>query len=264
METMTHRFGSMLRILFLALTLVVAPLLTGGTAWAAEAKPGETVLVAGATGRTGRLVVQDLAAHGYRVRALVRDFKKAQELLGDKVEYAEGDVRDRKSIDAALKGVDAIVSTIGAAMKDPANSPEFVDYGGTKNLAEAAAAAKVRQIVIESSAGATQKDNPLNRMFNNVLVWKFQGEEAVRRSGVPYTIVRPGGLLDKPGGEKVLTFQQGDKASGAVSRADVATVLRMALEIPAARNRTFELFATSADVPNDWAKLFSALQPDAR
>jgi uncharacterized protein YbjT (DUF2867 family) len=225
-------------------------------------KAGGWVLVAGATGKTGRLVVQDLAAHGYRVRALVRDVPRAREILGDGVNYATGDVRDRKSVDAAMKGMKAVVSAIGATRNDPANVPEFVDYGGVKNLADAAAAAKVRQIVLISSSGATQKDNVLNRLFNNVLIWKFRGEEAVRASGVPYTIIRPGGFTDLPAGQKTLVFQQGDKSNGSVSRADVAAACRAALENPAARNRTFELVSGEGVEPANWAQLFGSLQPD--
>lgn len=236
--------------------------LQGCAATTGSGGAGDIVLVAGATGHTGRLIVQDLAANGFHVRALVRDINKAKDVLGDKVDFAEGDVRDRTSIDAALKGARYVVSAIGATRNDPANAPEFVDYGGTKNLAEAGAAAKIRQIVIVSSSGVTQKDNLLNRLFNNVLIWKFKGEEAIRGSGVAYTIIRPGGLTNDAPGEKSIVFAQGDKASGTVSRADVAMACRKALQIPAARNRTFEIFSNATAPATDWQHLFGSLQPD--
>jgi len=80
-----------------------------------EQQPGELVLVAGATGGTGSEVVKELLASGYRVRAFVRDADKARASLGDHVEYVVGDVRERATIDAALDGVSALISTIGAA-----------------------------------------------------------------------------------------------------------------------------------------------------
>ena len=222
----------------------------------------DLVLVAGATGRTGQLVVRELAAAGYRVRALVRDADRARPVLGDRVDYAAGDVRQRATIDAALKGVRYVISTVGATRKDPANTPEFVDFEGVRNLAEAAAEAKVERLVLVSSAGVTRKDHPLNKMFDNVLMWKGKGEVAVRASGVAYTIVRPGGLNDQPAAETRVRLEQGDRGTGFVSRADVARVCVAALHSTAARNRTFEVYgAPTAAVP-DWDALFRQLVAD--
>ena len=242
-------------------TLVMTTVLLSAGGHAASTT-GDLVLVAGATGRTGQQVVRELGAAGYRVRALVRDPAAAHGVLGDKVEYATGDVRQRPTLDAALKGVRYAISAIGATRGDAANSPQFVDYEGVRNLAEAAAAAKLEQLVIVSSAGVTHKDHVLNRMFDNVLIWKGKGEDAVRASGVPYTIVRPGGLSDKPGGEHGVRVEQGDSGTGFVPRADVARVCVAALKSPAARNRTFELYGTQLPADSDWDAVFGKLAPD--
>jgi len=231
-------------------------------AGSSQAGAADLVLVAGATGGTGQQVVRELNAAGYRVRALVRDPAAARNLLADTVEYATGDVRDRPSIDAALKGVRFAISALGATRKDPANGPEFVDYQGVRNLADAAAAARLDQLVVISSAGVTQKDHMLNRMFDNVLVWKGKGEAAVRASGVPYTIVRPGGLTNKPGGETGVRLEQGDKGTGFIPRADVARVCVAALRSPAARNRTFELYSAQSGPDTDWDAVFGRLSAD--
>ncbi len=184
-------------------------------------------------------------------------------MLGPEIEYAVGDVKDRATIDAAMQDVDAVISVIGAVRGDPANTPEAVDYGGTKNLAEGAAAAGLQQIVIVSSAGATQEDHVLNKMFQNVLRWKFQGEEAVRASGVPYTIIRPGGLLNEPPGGKELVFKQGDdKNFGSMPRADVARLCVAALGIPAARGKTFEVNTGKGPYVDNLADQFASLQAD--
>lgn len=233
-------------------------LLAGG----GQAAASDLVLVAGATGGTGQHIVPQLNAAGYRVRALVRDAAAARSVLGDNVEYATGDVRDRGSIDAAMKGVRYAISAIGATPRDPANAPELVDFQGVRNLAEAAAAAKVDQLVIVSSAGVTREDHPLNRMFDNVLVWKGKGEDAVRASGVPYTIVRPGGLTDKPGGQAGVRLEQGDRGTGFIPRADVARVCVAALKSPAARNRTFEVFSAQSAPDIDWDAAFGKLAAD--
>jgi len=222
----------------------------------------ELILVAGATGRTGTEIVGELLARGYRVRAFVRDIEAAQEKLGDGIEYAEGDVREPTSIEVALDGVDALISAIGAGRGDPSNGPEFVDYGGVKNLADAAAAAGLRQMVLVSSAGVTQENHILNKMFDNVLTWKFKGEEALRASGVAYTIVRPGGLTNAPGGEVEVVFLQGDKESGAIPRADVARVCVAALASDDALNKTFEVNSGEDPPSVEFADAFAILVGD--
>lgn len=227
-----------------------------------DAEHAELVLVAGATGRTGSEVVNELTLAGYRVRAFVRDIDKAKEKLGDEIEYAQGDVREPGTIEAALEGVDALISAIGAGRGDPSNGPEFVDYGGVKNLADASAAAGLRQMVLVSSMGVTQEDHILNKMFNNVLSWKFKGEEALRASGVAYTIVRPGGLTNAPGGEFEVIFQQGDKESGAIPRADVARVCVAALDSEGALNKTFEVNAGENPPSAGFEASFAALAKD--
>jgi len=227
-----------------------------------EQREGELVLVAGATGGTGSEVVMELLANGYRVRAFVRDADKARTILGEDIEYAVGDVRERTTIDAALEGVGALISAIGAGRGDPDNGPEFVDYGGVRNMAEAAAAANLRQFVLVSSMGVTHEDHVLNKMFNNVLIWKFKGEEALRASGVPYTIVRPGGLINEAGGQKSVAFAQGDDETGAIPRADVARVCVAALGSPDALNKTFEINSGKSAPAESFSEAFAALAAD--
>jgi len=223
---------------------------------------GELVLVAGATGRTGQEVVGELLNQGYRVRAFVRNADAARVKLGADIDYAEGDVRERATIDAALDGVTAIISAIGAGRGDPSNGPEFVDYGGVRNLAEAAADAALRQFVLVSSGGVTHEDHILNQKFDNILIWKFKGEEVLRNCGVPYTIVRPGGLTDEPGREKELLFLQGDNHQGRISRADVARVLVAALGLAEARGKTFELFSGEGAPSMDLRGQFAAVEEE--
>ncbi len=235
---------------------------------ACGAMPGQTdsggslVVVAGATGGTGRALVTNLQKQGYRVRAFVRDTDKARVVLGDQVEYAEGDVRDMQTVQAALQGATYLISSIGAGRGDPENGPEQVDFGGVKNLATAAAANGIEQFVLVSSSGVTHEDHVLNKMMNNLLVWKFRGEEALRASGVPYTVVRPGGLVNGAGGSEALVFAQGDTTSGRINREDVALVCIAALGNAEALNKTFETYSSGEPGNNDWAEMYGALDAD--
>jgi uncharacterized protein YbjT (DUF2867 family) len=231
---------------------------------AGPAAAPKTVLVAGATGQTGQLVVQELLAQGYAVRALVRDTAKARQVLGDRVELVAGDVKDPATLAPAFAGTDAVISAVGARAAKGPDRPEAIDYEGVKNLVDAAVKAKSRQFVLVSSRSVTQPDNPLNKLFGNVLVWKLKGEDALRASGVPYTVVRPGGLVNKPGGDQDIVFEQGDavRAQTTITRADVARVCVAALRYPEARNRTFEVSAATGAPVTDWRAKFAGLKAD--
>ncbi len=231
---------------------------------AAEAAedPKPLVLVAGATGGTGSLVVAELERQGYPVRAFVRNTAKAAERLGPDVEAVVGDLKDVASIAAALDGVGAVINAASAGASEGGdNTAEKVDYEGARNLAETAHAAGVDQYVLVSSRGVTMDDHFLNRMFNNVLIWKRKGEEAVAASGIDYTIVRPGGLGDGDGGKQTVVFEQGDTRQEGIfiNRADVARVCVAALKFDAARNKTFEIHAVEGEPQADFGADFEAL-----
>lgn len=251
------------RISLVMATAVAVALLGAGCTTSLPGAP-KKVLVAGATGQTGRLIVTELLANGYAVRALARDAAKARQTLGDKVEIVQGDVRDPASLAAAFAGTDAVISAIGASAATGPERPEVIDYEGVKNLVAAAVASRSQQFVLVSSRSVTQVDNPLNKMFGNVLIWKLKGEDSLRASGLAYTVVRPGGLTNAAGGEKDVRLDQGDNvtAQTTITRADVATICVQALKFPEARNRTFEASARAGAKVTDWRAKFAALKPD--
>ena len=95
-----------------------------------EINTDQVIVVAGATGKTGRLVVQQLQDLGYTsIRGMTRDKQKAIEEFGEEIEWFQSDVRDPESLKAIFAGVDKVISTIGAG-RTPDSLPEFVDYGG--------------------------------------------------------------------------------------------------------------------------------------
>ena len=225
------------------------------------------VLVAGATGGTGQEVVDQALAKGYRVRALVRDEAKARLLFGDRVQYVVGDVREPRTLKRAVKGADQVISALGAnVQRDPENSPERVDFAGVKALAEAAKTAGVSQFILVSSMGVTHPEHQLNAMLDNILSWKLKGEDAVRATGINYTIVRPGELTNEPGGRRGVRIMQGDPldGDGAVSRTDVAAVLVSVIGRQDLYGKTFEIVGDHARPRIEWASLYNGLQPDVR
>lgn len=238
----------------------------GDPAGDGEATAQAPVLVFGATGGTGRRVVTQLLGQGHKVRAFVRDEASARDKLGAGVEYVTGDVRDAASVRPAFSGVRLVISAIGSSgrARDPSNSPEAVDYGGVKTLAEEAAAAQVEHFVLVSSMGATIEDHPLNQMFDNILMWKFKGEEALRNSGVPFTIVRPGSLTEEPGGKVAIKVFPEDGGEGSIPRADVARVCVAALANPAAMNKTLSVISGEGAPAADFTAAFEAIPAEAK
>ncbi|MDG1462423.1 MAG: SDR family oxidoreductase [Gammaproteobacteria bacterium] len=241
-------------------------LIVSGVARAETAHPaGESnglVLVAGATGGTGREIVKHLLSNNFNVRAMVRNESRARDLFGDDITYVVADVRQPDEIIEAMKDVHYVVTAIGATRGDKTNSPEFVDYGGVRNLADVAKALEIKQFVLVSSSGVTDEDHFLNKMFNNVLQWKLKGENALRASGVPYTIVRPGGLVNKPGGKAVIVFSQGDTSAGTITREDVAMICVASLQYTSAVNKTFETYSETGEYSANWQAMFGSLKAD--
>jgi uncharacterized protein YbjT (DUF2867 family) len=227
---------------------------------------GETVVVAGATGRTGKVVVELLKAQGVKVRAFSRNIEKAKaEVTG--VEWIAADVKDAASIKGIAKGADRMIIALGSnSFRDPSNKPELVDNQGVALLAAEAKAAGLKHVVLVSSAGVTHAkpgEGDFAKIMYTVMTSKLAGETALRQSGVPYTILRPVGLWDKPAAQFGISFLAGDvPVSGMIARADVAAVAVNAVANPDARNKTFTLFNTPQPQIDAWKSALGALAKD--
>ncbi len=221
---------------------------------------GAAVLVVGATGRTGRLIVGRLRERHVSVRALVRDGAKGEEVLPSEVQRFVADVRRVETLMAPMAGVGTVViATSGSAERH--NDAETVDYHGTRNLIEQAAAADVEFVVFISTIYASRPEH-YQDVEPTSLGWKARAEEVIRRSGIPYCIVRSGWLTDGAGGEP-LSVSQGDTAEGRISRADLADVCTRVLLVPDARGKTFEVVAAAAGQASSLASALAALTPDS-
>ncbi|MFI1728264.1 SDR family oxidoreductase [Streptomyces acidicola] len=222
-----------------------------------------TVLVVGATGSIGRLVVAESIARGHTTRALVRDAARGRRRLPAEAQITVGDVTDPGTLPQAVNGVDAVVLTLGSDGTGH-SSPENIDYAGVRNVL-AALSGQTPRIVLMTAIGVTARGSA----YDHLLDWKRRSERVVRASGLPYTIVRPGWFdMDAPD-EHRLVFLQGDTrrsgspSDGVIAREQIAQVLVRALTAPEAVRRTFELVAEQGPVPSDLVPLFAALEQDA-
>ena len=229
---------------------------------AVEFDHNDKILVIGATGRTGSLIVADLHKRGLSTVAMVRDIARGKNVLGKDVKLIKGDLTDTASLLVATKGVKGIINAASGSRKQ-ANFKE-VDYLGTVNLINAAKKNNVEKIVLLSSLGVTDKNHFLNKFANNVLIWKLEGEEALRKSGLSYSVIRPGGLIDESGGEKAIQFGQGDKITGDIPRADVATICIEALLNRQATGKTIDIISGDEAFIDavDYQSIFHSLKKD--
>ncbi|CAM9381198.1 unnamed protein product [Chrysoparadoxa australica] len=237
------------------------------------------VLVTGAGGRTGAIVVEKLMEkEGYNPVGFVHSEKSAKKLrkqFGKEFEVIVGDVMDADAVSKACEGMDSVVLCTSAVPKPVISSifkvlfnkyilrkadagvpkftfpqtPEDVDYTGALNQINGAKAAGVKKFVFLSSMGGTQPDNFLNTLGDgNILLWKRKAEIELTKSGVPwmdYTVVHPGGLLRDAGGKRQLLVGVNDailaQQNRSVPRADVAEMCVQCLHLPEAKNLAFDL-----------------------
>ena len=196
------------------------------------------VVVFGASGRTGKLLVEGALARGHDVTAFVRAPNKLG-ALRDQVRVVRGDVLDGGAVSDAVDGQQAALVALGVAMKkgDPA-----VNAQGTLNVIRSMQRYDVRRLVVLSAGGTQQGPDPnLPWVFEHVVKPLFlkhafadlrRMETSVRQSELDWTIVRAaGGLADGParGGYRV---EPGYSLPGGrrIARADVAAFMLDELE----------------------------------
>lgn len=222
------------------------------------------VLVIGATGSIGRLVVDEALAQGHRVRALVRNARAAR--LPTDVDLVGGDLTQPDTLGPAVAAVDAIVFTHGSDGLDRVDT-ETIDYGGVRHVL-AALRPRVARIALMTSIGVTNRTGAHNREAQ-AHDWKRRAERLVRASGLPYTIVRPGWFDHHAPDQQRLVLLQGDTRhtgtprDGVVARRQTAQILVRSLTCETALSRTFELVAEQGAPTANWEGLFASVVPDA-
>ncbi|MFQ5922016.1 MAG: SDR family oxidoreductase [Anaerolineales bacterium] len=143
------------------------------------------ILVTGGTGFLGRAVIRQVPQSEYRVRTLMRPSRRSPELpAGIPVEAAISSLLDKRGVRAAMVGVDSVLHLAGAERGGLETALRAVDVEGTRVLVEAARQAGVSRLVYVSHLGAEPSSAfPALRA-------KALAEDAIRKSGLPYTIIR--------------------------------------------------------------------------
>ncbi|ELY44573.1 SDR family oxidoreductase [Natronorubrum sulfidifaciens] len=226
----------------------------------------ERVLIAGASGDTGTELLSVLRPTALTVRASTRSYEHVDTLerLGaDEVIVA--DFFESGETVAAVEDCDIVYCAVGTPPSwRHTVGGKLVDRTGVINLVTAALHAGVSHFVLESAIGVGNSKAglsvPARLLIRGSLRAKRDAEDVLSRSGLPYTIFRPGRLTNDPPTEEPVVGVGGTSVSGSIPRADVARLMAVAPFTPAARNRTFEVVSRDglAERPRnvvsiDWA-----------
>ena len=226
-------------------------------------------------GDQANLVEADLTIPETFTPEVIQDVTAVICCTGTKVQPVEGDTPNREKYYQGIKFY----------LPEVVDTPELIEYKGMQTLVNAvkeqlkhASSAPQRpRFILVSAAGVTRPGKPglnlaeeppavrMNDQLGGILTWKLRGEDVVRASGVPYTIIRPCALTEAPGGEPLI-FDQGDTIKGQVPREDIAELCIQALSEPKACNVTFEVTIAQANDrgSKDIRQLFSSLIKDGQ
>jgi uncharacterized protein YbjT (DUF2867 family) len=207
------------------------------------------VLVTGASGFVGNVVVQELLAQGHQVRALVRrgSEKKLQER--ERVEIAPGNCLDRQALASAAAGCAAVIHLVGIIREFPGRGITFeqVHVRATQNVVDVAQAAGARRYLHMSALGARPEPADPYHVTN------FRADEYVTNSGLTYTIFQPS-VIYGPGDQSINLFVRqiqrlsffpiigdGTYRLQPVPVWTVARAFAQALQLPQTENKIYEV-----------------------
>ncbi|XP_065879659.1 uncharacterized protein At2g34460, chloroplastic [Euphorbia lathyris] len=233
------------------------------------------IFVAGATGNTGKRIVEQLLAKGFEVKAGVRDVDKAKTSFSNSkdnpsLQIVKADVTEGSDKLAQVIGndSDAVICATGFRPGLDLFSPWKVDNFGTVNLVDACRKLGVNRFILISSilvngAAMGQLFNPayifLN-VFGLTLVAKLQAEQYIRKSGINYTIIRPGGLKNDPPSGNVVMEPEDTLYEGSISRDLVAEVAAEALVCPESHYKVVEIVSRAEAPKRTYKDLFGSIK----
>lgn len=200
------------------------------------------VAIVGAHGQIGKLIIKHLRAQGLEAIGIVRKPEQLTQMEALGADPVLVDIENASAQELAnrLKGADAVVFAAGAGGGSTAERKHTVDYAGSVLLAQAAQLAGIRRYVQISAIGV---DDPLKPDTDPV--WKAYVEAKrdadieLRKSGLDWTIIRPGPLTDDAATGLVTLNEHAGR--GEVTREDVALVVVAVLQTPSSTGKQWEL-----------------------
>lgn len=203
------------------------------------------ITIVGGHGSIAMFMHPMLREKGHSVRGIIRKEEQAGDLEEVGAEPVICDIEQTDDISDAVGNVDAVVFAAGAGPGSGAERKWTVDRDGAIKLINAAKNNDIDRYVMISAMGL---DNPRgNEVFRAYLQAKAEADEALRNSGLDYTIVKPGRLTDEEGTGKVELGA--DLPKGEIPREDVAGVLTEILETPGMAGLQLDLVSGETPIP---------------
>lgn len=203
------------------------------------------VVVVGGHGKVAMLLHPILRGRGHEVRGVIRNPNQAEDLRRAGAEPVVCDIEAVDDISDAVGSADAVVFAAGAGPGSGAARKWTVDRDGALKLIEAAKKNGIRRYVMISAMGVDEPRG--DEVFQAYSRAKAEADQALRESGLDWTIIRPGRLTDEPGRGRVALAPS--LPAGEVPRADVAAVLAEVLETPASTGHQLDLTTGDLTIP---------------
>ena len=229
------------------------------------------ILLIGGTRGTGLLIARSLVERGTPIRVLARDPDRAIGQLGSAPEIIRGDLTREATLDPAVAGVRHIIFTAGCRSGRPVGPRQVrrTEYEGVVHTLRAASRAGFGgRFLYMNSSGIGKRSFwtlALNIYKGNTLVWRQRAEAAIRASGLAYTIIRTGVLLNRAGGVRAIEVTQRPLPLSPryrIARADVAAAFVAAIEHPRVVRSTLEIVWGSGPRRKTWDELLDGVVPD--
>jgi len=217
------------------------------------------------------LIAKILDQQGRPVRVLARDPIRAVERLGSTIQVVAGDLTIKDSLPPALDSAAHIIVTAGCRSGRPFREAQIkaTEYHGLLHtLAAAQRTGFSGRFLYMTSSGVLTRSFwtfCLNAYKGNTLIWRRRAEDKIRVSGLDYTIIRAGVLLNREGGRHALKVSQVPLPLSPlyrIARADVAEAFVAALDHPQTTRTSFEIVWSRGNRQETWSEHFERLKPD--
>jgi len=211
--------------------------------------------ITGASGKTGYRVAEEAISAGNEVRLILRSQSEIPDSLRGCERYFLSDTNGI-TLDYALKGCDSLVIATGARPSIDLTGPAKVDYLNIQKQVESCKRQKIKRVILVSSLCAGKLIHPLN-LFGLILIWKRLGEKSLQKSGLDWTIIRPGGLNeneDNLNKQNILFSAERTQEEGSIPRRLVAKSCIEALKTKESIEKIIEITSSERNPKTNMSK----------
>ena len=220
------------------------------------------LVISGASGKTGYRSAEEALKNGHKVHLLIRKNSVLPDSL-QKCTKTVLELGNSRELDKALEGNDALIIATGARPSIDLTGPAKIDAYGVKSQIESCERVGLKRLILVSSLCAGKFFHPLN-LFGLILIWKKIGEDFLKKSDLDWTIIRPGGLLEKEEGinkEGIFYSEEDTQEEGSIPRRLVAKSCVEALTTPTSIRKILEITSSAEISSKSMKEAINAFTP---